>query len=136
MEHSYGKADFDFVNRDWFTLRGAETNIDEGSSFSFQSSSSEINLYNTHYVKLNSRNDKVKVVNINELVGQGRFTDLQAEGIVRNVDLDFKFGEISLSQIEQKFKTINLVSKSTDLTLTLNQASFIKSEITGDENKI
>lgn len=136
MEHSYGKATFNFVNRGRFNLRGTETTIEEGSSYSFQSSSSEIELYNSHYVKLNSRNDKVKIRSINEIVGIGRFTDLNAEGIVRNVDLKFDFGEINLSNIEAKFKTISLETKSTDVNLTLNQASYIDAEIKGDENKM
>ncbi len=136
MEHSFGKSNFDFVNRGRFTLRGAEITIDEGTSFSFQSSSSEINLYNIHYVKIDSRNDKIKAGNVNEIVGMGRFTDLEAERITRNVDLKFEFGEIWLSQIEQKFQSINLIGKSTDFNLVLNQASYIQSSIRGDEDKM
>lgn len=136
MEHSFGKANFDYVNRGRFTLRGADVTIDEGSSFSFQSSSSEINLYNIHYVKLDSRNDKIKAGNVHEIVGMGRFTDLEAERITRNVDVKFEFGEIWLSQIDRKFQMINLVGKSTDINLVLNQASYIQANIHGDEDKM
>ena len=136
MEHSFGKADFNFVNRGRFTLRGSETTIEEGSSFSFQSSSSEINLYNVHYVKLNSRNDRVKADQINELVGTGKFTEIEGQRVTRNVDLNLEFGEITLSQIEKKFKNISISSRATDIHLTLNQASYIDAEIRGDEAKM
>lgn len=136
MEHSFGKANFDFVNRGRFTLRGSELVIDEGNSYSFQSSSSEIELYDTHYARLDSRNDKIKIVSINELHGFGRFTDLEAEGINRIVDLDFEFGEILMSNIEQRFTNIDLSSVSTDINLVLNQASYINATIEGDEQKM
>lgn len=136
MEHSFGKADFNFVNRGRFILRGSETTIEEGSSFSFQSSSSEINLFNTHYVKLNSRNDKIKVSQVNELVGTGKFTDVTAEKVMRKVDLNLEFGEINLSQLDQKFRSILLKTVSTDINLTLNQASYIEAVIRGAEDKM
>jgi hypothetical protein len=136
MDHSYGKSTFDYINRGRFNLRGAEITIEEGSSFSFQSSSSTIRLYNTHYAKFDSRNDKIYASNVGELVGMGRFSDLQADRISRNVDLNFSFGEISLSQIDQKFKTINLIGKSTDMNVVLNQASYINAKIKGEEEKM
>lgn len=136
MEHSFGKSTFDYINRGRFVLRGVETTVEEGTSMSFQSSSSKIDLMNIHYVKLNSRNDKVKIRNANEVVGLGKFTELDAEQIMRNVDLSFDFGEILLSQLDQKFKSINLIGKSTDINLVLNQASYINATIKGDEAKM
>ena len=136
MEQSFGKASFDYVNNGRFTLRGAETTIDKGGYLSFQSSSSELNLYNTSYVKLNSRNDKIKARDVKELVGMGRFTDLQAERIVQNVDLKFNFSEVSLSRIEKNFDSISLEGMSTDINLILNQASYINASIRGDEDKM
>ncbi|MCP4460054.1 MAG: hypothetical protein GY816_18825 [Cytophagales bacterium] len=136
LEHSFGKSSFDYVHRGRFTMRGADIQIDEGGSLSFRSSSSDINLVNTHYVKLDSRNDKIIATDINELVGVGRFTDLQAERVIKNVNLKFSFGEISLSQINPKFKAISLTGTSTDINLVLNQASYIQASIKGDEDKM
>lgn len=136
FEHSFGKANFNYINRGRMVLRGSETTVEEGNSFSFQSSSSEINLFNTHYVKLNSRNDKVTVSQINELYGSGKFTEIDADRIMRNVDLNLEFGEISLKQIEQKFKNISITSKATDIMITLNQASYIDASIRGAEDKM
>lgn len=136
LDHSYGKSTFDFINRGRITLRGADITIDEGSSFSFQSSSSTMRIYNVHYAKLDSRNDKIFATNVGELVGMGRFSDLQAERITKNVDLNFSFGEINLSQIDPKFKSINLIGKSTDMNLVLNQASYISAKIKGEEEKM
>ena len=136
MEQSFGKGSFDYVEKGKFTLRGTETTIDEGGTLIFQSSSSELNLYNTSYVKLNSRNDKVKASDVKELVGMGRFTELQAERIAKKVDLQFNFGEISLSQIDKNFNSIALKGSSTDINLVLNQASYISASIKGDEDKM
>ncbi len=136
MDHSFGKSSMSYVNRGRFILRGADITIDEGSSYSFQSSSSTIRLYNSHYAKFDSRNDKIYVVNINELVGLGRFTNLQAERLMKSADLNFNFGEINLSQLDQKFKSINLIGKSTDINLVLNQASYIHATIKGPEDKM
>ncbi len=136
LEQSFGKGSFDHVKRGKFTLRGADITIDEGGSLSFKSSSSELSIYNTHYVKLDSRNDKIQASDVNEIVGLGRFTDLDAERIVKNVDVKFSFGEVSLSQIDKNFKTISLVGRSTDINLVLNQASYMSAKIRGDEDKM
>ena len=136
MDHSYGKSTFDYINRGRINMRGAEITVEEGSSFSFQSSSSTIRLYNVHYAKIDSRNDKIYATNIGELVGMGRFSDVRAERVIKNVDLNFSFGEIDLSQIDQKFKNINLIGKSTDINLILNQASYISAKIKGEEEKM
>jgi len=136
MDHSYGNSTFDYINRGRFVLRGAEITIEEGSSFSFQSSSSTIRLYNVHYAKLDSRNDKVFAVNVNELVGLGRFTNLQGERLSKTVDLNFNYGEINLSQIDQKFKSIQIIGKSTDVNLILNPASYISASVKGLEEKM
>jgi len=136
MEHSFGKSSFDYVSRGKFTLRGVEMTVDEGGSLSLKSSTSEINLNNTYYVKLDARNDKIKASEVKEVVGVGRFTSLDAERIGKKIDLKFNFGEISLSQIEPKFKSINLEGYSTDINLVLNQVSYISASIQGDEDKM
>jgi hypothetical protein len=136
MEHSFGNATFDYVRRGKFTLRGVETTIDQGGSMSFKSSSSELNLSDIHYVKLDTRNDKIKTYDVKEIVGTGRFTDLEAERILKKVNLKFDFGEIYLAQIDPKFTSIELVGTSTDINLVLNQASYIDARIKGAEDKM
>lgn len=135
-EHAFGKSTFGYVNRGRLVLRGVNLTLDEGHSFSVQSSSSEVRLNKLHFARIDSRNDRLYVTDINELLGTGRFTDLQAERVFRTVDLSFNFGEVSLSQIDARFKSINLIGKSTDFNLTLNQASYINARIKGPEEKM
>lgn len=136
MEHSFGKSSFDFIEQGRFTLRGSETTIDEAGRLNFRSSSSKLWISNAQSIKLDSRNDKVSISGVSEVVGIGRFTELEAERITMNVDLEFSFGEILLSQIDPKFETIELTGTSTDINLILNQASYIRASIKGDEDRM
>jgi len=136
MEHSFGKSHFDYVKQARLTLKGAKATIEEGSFFDVRSSSSEVHLSNISTLKLDSRNDEIKVFDVNEITGHGHFTTLEAEEVNKKVKVDFSFGEIWISKIEKRFKNIDLKGKSTDINLVLNQASYINADITGDEQKM
>ncbi len=58
-------------------------------------------------------------------------TELSTKAFTVAIDLEFNFGEVSLSQIEKNFKSIKLAGSSTDINLVLNQASYINAQISG-----
>ncbi|MBV6648027.1 MAG: hypothetical protein KI790_21375, partial [Cyclobacteriaceae bacterium] len=70
------------------------------------------------------------------VVGQGTFTDLEIDFVEENLKLDFSYGDVFLTRIEKEFESIYITGKSTDINLILDQASYIKTEIKGPDQKM
>ena len=136
MKHSFGKSSFASINEALLTLRGSEFDLDEGKNLNFESGSSEIFISKAQQVQFNSRNDKIRLMDVEGIMGEGSFTNLTADYIGGNARLDFSYGDIYLSRINREFNSIDITGKSTDINLILNQASFIKTFIKGPEDKM
>jgi hypothetical protein len=134
--HSFGKNSFDFINEGNLVLRGADTRINKAKKLDFESSSSEINLGEVNYLDIDSRNDKFNIDEAREVVGKGSFTDLNLEYVIDNLRLDFNYGDVYLSRINRNFNTIALRGNSSDINIVLDQASYIKTYISGNEEKM
>lgn len=136
LKHSYGKSSFGKINTAILTLRSAELKMDEAQSLNFESGSSEIRIEKVGRAQFNSRNDKIFLYDVDEVMCEGSFTDLTADVIRGSARLDFSYGDIYLSRISKDFNSIDITGKSTDINLILNQASYIKTYIQGPEDKM
>jgi len=136
LKHSFGKASFGKLNDGIFTLRGSEVKVDEANELNIESGSSEIRLDKVARAQFNSRNDKIHLLDANEIICDGSFTNLTTDLVRGSARLDFSYGDIYLSRIVKDFKSVNISGKSTDINLILNQASYIKTYIKGPEDQM
>ena len=136
LKHSFGKSSFGNVEEAVLTLRGVEIDIEEAEKLNFESGSSEIAIDKVNRIQLNSRNDKIKLTEVQDVICEGSFTDIVADYIGGSARLDFSYGDIYLNRINRDFNSIDIHSKSTDINLILNQASYIKTHITGPEDRM
>lgn len=136
LKHNYGKSSFGKLNGGIFTLRGAEMRIDEAQNLNVESGSSEIRVDKIQRIQLNSRNDKIHILEANEIICEGSFTNLTADLLNGSARLDFSYGDIYLGRIVKDFNSVDITGKSTDINLILNQASYIKTYIKGPEDRM
>lgn len=136
LRHSFGKSSFGRLTDGIFTLRGADVRIDEAKNLNIESGSSEIRVDRIDRIQLNSRNDKIHLLEANEIMCEGSFTNLTSDLLRGSARLDFSYGDIYLSRINKEFNSIDISGKSTDINLILNQASYIKTYIKGPEDQM
>ncbi|WP_421764087.1 hypothetical protein [Ekhidna sp.] len=136
LKHSFGKSSFGKITDGIFTLRGSEISIDEAKDLNIESGSSEIRVDKMGRIQLNSRNDKIYLEEVNEVMCEGSFTNLSADLLKGSARLDFSYGDIYLSRIVKDFNSIDITGKSTDINLILNQASYIKTYIKAPEDRM
>ncbi len=134
LDHSFGKASFDFVKKGNISLRGVELSIDEATQLIFESSSSEIELETCQDLQFNSRNDNFDIGKAQNVVGKGSFTNVVVGQLQERGRLDFRYGDIFLNYVDTEFTELTVNGKSTDISLVLDQASYLRSRITGKEN--
>ncbi len=136
LKHSFGKASFGKIEDGIFKLRGTEIRIDEIRDLNVESGSSEIRIDKSSTAQFNSRNDKIQLLDVNEMICEGSFTNLTTDLLRGSARLDFSYGDIYLGKIIKDFNSINITGKSTDINLILNQASYIKTYIKGPEDRM
>jgi hypothetical protein len=136
LKHSFGKSSFGKLNDGIFTLRGSELSVDEAKNLNIESGSSEIRVDKIQRIQLNSRNDKIHLLEANEIMCEGSFTNLTSDLLKGSARLDFSYGDIYLGRIVKDFNSIDITGKSTDINLILNQASYIKTYIKGPEDRM
>jgi len=136
LKHSYGKAYFGNVSEVIANLRGSEIYFEEAKMLNVESGSSEIRVDKIIKAQFNSRNDKIHLLDAREVLCEGFFTNLTLDKLKGSTRLDFSYGDIYLSQINKNFKSIDITGKSTDINLVLNQASYIKTLIKGQEDRM
>ena len=134
LTHSFGKARFDYVNRGRISLRGVEMSVDEATQLGFESSSSEIELDWCQDLQFDSRNDNFNIGKANNVIGKGSFTNITVSQLEERGRLDFRYGDILLNYVDQEFKELTVSGKSTDISLVLDQASYLKTRVTGKED--
>lgn len=136
LNHSFGKATFEYIKEGDINLRGSEFKLDEAGELFFESSSSEISVKTSDNLKFNSRNDKYYVDEVQTLYGDGSFTDLNLERLGDIGRIDFSYGDIFLNGIAKAFEEVTITGKSTDINLVLDQSSYIQARIKGPEENM
>ena len=136
LKHSFGKSSFGKLNDGIFTLLGSELSVDEAKNLNIESGSSEIRVDKIQRIQLNSRNDKIHILEANEIMCEGSFTNLTSDLLKGSARLDFSYGDIFLGRIVKDFNSVDITGKSTDINLILNQASYIKTYIKGPEDRM
>lgn len=136
LDHSFGKHRINQVGEANLTLKGVTSDISEASILIFESSSSQIFIGKTEEIRLDNRNDKILIDEAEVVSGKGSFTDLTVKKLSQNARLDFSYGEVYLDQILKNFSEIRINGKSTDINLIINQGSYIKTYLEGDQSQM
>ncbi|MEL6562400.1 MAG: hypothetical protein AAFQ94_29795, partial [Bacteroidota bacterium] len=116
--------------------KGGEIEIDEGVKVNIESSSSELAFGDIKSLYINSRNDKIRTGSLQVLKGTGDFTDIFAENVELDLDLNLEYGEFFAERIGEDFNAISLNSKSTDINLVLSPKSYFNANISGNEDRM
>ncbi len=136
ITQSFGKSSFREIKDGKATLRGVKVEVKEAGRLDVESGSSEVLIDKADHVEFNSKNDEISIAFVKDLSCRGSFTDLTVDYLERSANLNFSYGDIHFSHMNQYFDLIDISSKSTDIDLVLNQASFIKADIKGSEDRM
>lgn len=136
LRHGFGKASFGKIGEAVVSLRGSEIDFEEAKTLNFESGSSEIRVDKVGRAQFNSRNDKIRLLDVGEVLCEGSFTTITIDRLRNSSRLDFSYGDIYLGRIDKDFSNVDITGKSTDINLILNQASFIKAFIKGPEDRM
>ncbi len=133
---SFGNAFFSELNTGDLELKVADIEIEEANDLTISSSSSKILIYKAENARINSRNDKYQIKDINHIYGQSTFSKIEIDNINGKSDLEMSYGFLTIHSINHKFEKIQLKGKSTDFTLKFENGSYFNTSLTAKEDNL
>ncbi len=110
VKHSFGKSNVDYVANGQFSLRGVQTTVRQADKLRIESSTSELELGVIGSLQLNSRNDKIFIAELNEILADGTFSDLTINILNTSGHLNFNYGDIFCPNIKPNFKSLQSIA--------------------------
>ncbi len=136
IDLSFGKANIRRVHDVELMLKAAQVDIDQAKGILLQSMSSELRVESALSARVDSRNDKLNFQKIGWISGKGMFTDWTLGEVQETIDLDVNYGQLFLQQLNKDFASVRLMSKYTDLDLTMDPSSWVNLDLKAEQDKI
>jgi hypothetical protein len=136
LDLSFGNADIKSVREASLSLKGTECTFTAIGNATITSSSSDIQIAEATFLKLDSRSDrKVRIEHVDEIQGSSNFSKFDIGQINDIVRLDLNYGEIKIGP-QEAFNAITLTGKNTPITVQFEPTALFAYEIEGQEDKI
>ncbi len=103
----------------------SEIELDTAGDLRINSVSSRFDLKRSGTLDVESRRDKFYISEIVKIEGDSYFTDYKIENLTGETDLSTRYGDLNIGMIDPGFKSINIVSAFSDISLIFeNSASY------------
>ncbi len=134
LDLSFGRANINTINNGILILRSAEVEIEKANNIDLTSSSSTLVVSKLILLKMESRNDKLRMDSLQVLRGNSSFTKINVKSLARTVFADMNYGELNIELVKPGFRDIELLGKSTDFSLLFNENTLIDIDLVGKES--
>jgi hypothetical protein len=133
---SFGRANINNINNGVFVLRSADVEIERAKDIDLTSSSSTLVVSKLSLLKMESRNDKLRIDSLQVLRGNSSFTKINVKSLSRTVFADMNYGELNIELVKPGFRDIELLGKSTDFDLLFFEHSLVNINLVGKESNM
>jgi hypothetical protein len=101
----------------------SETFIIDAGEISIKGISSKFDIKKIKKIQVESRRDKFYIDNIEILKGNSYFTDFKINTLIKELDIETRYGNVNIYQIDKDFEAVNINSNYSDLSLVFEQGS-------------
>lgn len=132
----FGDAVINSISAGKINLYFAELYVKEASRLNIDSKSSKITIDGIEQLKMNSKRDKYYVKKIKNLYAGSSFSDLWINDIEKEVNGNFRYGNVSLDNLSGSFSNISVTTRYTDLYMNIIEPTSYMLEIIHEETDI
>ncbi|MCV9388686.1 DUF4097 family beta strand repeat-containing protein [Reichenbachiella ulvae] len=136
MDLSFGKANIRSIQQGFMVLRSADLVLEKVEDLDLESTSSEIHIQNSGSLKMESRNDKIIVNQVQMFRGDASFSDVKMEQLDGFISFKLNYGEIIISKIKSNFSNVDIYSESGDINLTFDQGANMQISLYGRQEQL
>lgn len=127
---SSGDGVINYIKDGNMTISYSDFQIKDANTLFLDSRSSKINIDRVHFLKLQSRHDKFYLPDINEFYGESYFSDFTVHSFYNELNFNFRYGSLSIENVDKAFSFINITSENTDLDLVFERGSAYEIDVT------
>ncbi|MFH0866861.1 MAG: hypothetical protein V1904_11750 [Bacteroidota bacterium] len=127
---SFGNASVNEIVKGSIEASYVEFEIKKAEKLSIIGRSSKFNIVNAESLELDSKRDKFYVDTLSYLSGKTDFTYINAGILKSQINLNISFGDLLVQELSSDFKSMNLVSSYTDITLSIPSGFSSTADIT------
>ena len=120
---SYGNAIIRNMQDGRVTLTGADLDLSKGSSVFVESSSSEIYIADASTLRMDSRNDRIKVDVASVFSIDGNFSNITLGNVYEKLDADMVYGDLFCHQVATGFQSIRVAASSGNIDVNFDPLS-------------
>jgi hypothetical protein len=95
--------------------------INESQDLTITSVSSKLYLKQAEKINIDSRRDKFYIGTAGYIKGISYFTDYKIDNLLKEVNLDAKYGDLEIDLVDRSFGLISLKSTYADIDITFHQ---------------
>jgi hypothetical protein len=137
VELNFGSLRLKEMKKGSLILKGVDAEITYAGKVDLISSSSEVLIEEAELLKLDSQSDKKITIKSAEIVtGVTRFSNISMRSISNALDLDMNFGELKMAPVKPGFRSITVKSKSTDIRIAFDPATYMYADIEAKEEML
>jgi len=119
---SFCDADINTIKSGKIDASFSELTIGESNDLTINSISSRYDIKKCGSVFTESRRDKFFIKECTSIRGNSYFTDFNIDNLETELDLECRYGNLTADMISKNFRSININSAYTDLTLGFDQS--------------
>ncbi|MBN2274061.1 MAG: hypothetical protein JXR41_15835 [Bacteroidales bacterium] len=133
---SSGDAEINSLHDGHVTLSYSNLHILNAQELTIESRSSNIIIDEISDLTLRSRRDKLTLPRVRVMKGDSYFSEFSLLGLQRELNYIFRYGSLTVDNIEKGFSSINIQSEYTDLRLSFVRGSAYDLEITHHQDAL
>jgi hypothetical protein len=133
---SSGNAEINSINEGNLTISYSDLHIAKAQKLSIDSRSSNVTIDEIGDLTLRSRRDKLILPNISILKGDSYFSEFSVIGLKNELDYIFRYGSLTIDNIEKGFSSITISSEYADLRLSFAKGSAYDIEVTHHQDAL
>lgn len=132
----YGRANIRTIREARINLKGGELDINRASQIDLESTSSEVYIQDVSSLRLDSRNDQMRLDEVGYIAGKANFSDIQIDLLFESTDIDLLYGELDINTVMASFSRIRINGRTADVQLNFDPLSNFRMDLFGREERI
>lgn len=132
----YGRANIRTIREARINLKGGELDINRASQIDLESTSSEVYIQDVSSLRLDSRNDQMRLDEVGYITGKANFSDIQIDRLFESTDIDLLYGELDINTVMASFSRIRINGRTADVQLNFDPTSNFSIDLFGRQERI
>ena len=130
VDLSFGNGYIDKIDKGRLVLSYADVSLKSAERLTIESKSSKVTIDNAQSLKLQTRRDKLNLGTVSFIAGDSYFSDVRVTNLIEELNLNARFGTISIETIRRGFSFVNVSSEYTDVDLFFERSNTFLFDIT------